>query len=100
MAEKKDVAETPAAEVDAPWKVEIAALKAQVAQFKEELRAVENRLHSRIGLLDQKMTSPAGTFATEKLPVVGQTIGDSEVVHVSAGVPGGPGPSVVTRGKD
>lgn len=92
---------------NAPWQEAIAELKAQIEGFKKDLidvksdiRSTETRLHGRISVIDQKVSSPGSTASANKLPNIGDTINDAEVVHVSAGVPGGPGPSVVTRGKD
>lgn len=84
----------------AEWKAEAVNFRKEITDLKAEMRATENRLIGRISVLNQQLTSPAGTFATNKLPAVGDTIGDAEVMHVSAGVPGISGPSVVTRGKD
>lgn len=98
---------TPDAIGESPWQMamrdvndKLEKARQEAIELRNEIRAVENRLHGRISLIDQKLTSPAGTFATNKLPAIGDTVGDAEVVHVSAGVPGVSGPSVVTRGKD
>lgn len=111
MADKKttgtEVPETPVEINEAPWALAVGELRSMVekltqelASVKSEIRTTENRLNSRISVIDQRVSSPASASNANKLPNVGDTINDAEVVHVSSGVPGISGPSVVTRGRD
>lgn len=78
-----------------PFETLRAEFKKQIDDLRGEMRTLENRLHARISVAEQKLTSPTGTFATKK-PKVGDTVPGVPGKVVSVHTDG----SVVTRGED